>query len=413
MMKFSRLNKWILTEKCYQWEALDNNGMRVKGKHVFPTDIDFKQFITQQKLTLIHYRTKSHITLQFFSKKSQQKKQAAQFIHELTELLKSDLTLGDALHILAKTHSHSPMKKLIDRTKANIEKGMDLSQSLQQEGGQFDQVSTSLIAAGEQSGNLATLCQTLTTHLFAMQALRNKIKRALYYPATILIVALIISLGLIWFAVPQFQNVYRSLGSKLPPLTQKIIHISNHLHHYLPVGFTTIVAFLFLARILYLRNETLRLTWQRISLQLPWINRWTQLRFLSQWSKVLATTLKAGLPVLTCLQLCERSTNNSALQQQLKKVTTDVSTGQPLFYALSKQTPFPKKVSSLIEIGEASGNLADTLQHLSNQYQQKLDEKISSFTKLLEPIIMIILAAIIGTIVIALYLPVFNLGHAI
>ena len=162
-----------------------------------------------------------------------------------------------------------------------------------------------------------------------------------------------------------------------------------------------------------MRNKTRGLAWQRFILQVPWLNRWQQIGFLTQWTKVLATTIQAGLPLLECLKLSERSTHNEALQQQLKKITANVAAGDNLANAITKHTIFPQQVHSLIQIGEQSGNLHTTLNHLAKQYQQKLNQKISSFTKLLEPAIMLILAIIIGTIVIALYLPVFQLGNAL
>src|SRR3990167_498267 len=373
--------KWLSIQKCYIWQALDHHGIRVNGKQIFDSLENFHAYIDQQHYTLLSHRTKIHIQFHFFEKKTHlHKQQTTQFLHELTELLQSDVTLSDALHLLSQTHMQSPLKNLVDRTKLNIEKGMELSRSLSQEQGRFDHVCTGLIAAGERAGNLSAMLKILTTHLFAMQALRQKMIRALYYPATVLIIACVITLGLIWFAVPQFQNMYRSLGSKLPALTQSIIHVSNRLHHDLPIGFTVIVGFLLLLRIVYLRNTTLRLAWQRFILQVPWLNRWQQIGFLTQWTKVLATTIQAGLPLLECLKLSERSTHNEALQQQLKKITANVAAGDNLANAITKHTIFPQQVHSLIQIGEQSGNLHTTLNHLAKQYQQKLNQKISSFT---------------------------------
>lgn len=394
----------------FQWQGLNTNGQRLQGKITAVTKQEAITILIQQKITPLKL---SKIWKPFEFNKKIKSKHIADLTHEFATLLQAGIPLSKTFEILIASAGHDLIKELLQTMQKNINNGKSFAQTLRSIPQHFDDLYCGLIDAAEQSGSLVEIFQILAKHQDRSIHFQSKLVKALIYPATVLCIAMLICCGLLIFVIPQFQNVYQGFGASMPPLTQFIIKLSNELRKYGWLISFLILTFIIFIRHISNRSQRCKYFWQWLLLKLPIIGPIVHISIINRFTLCMASMTASSVPLLKALKISSSIVQNYLYENDLKEVMQRVITGTAFAQALQSCKFFPLRVSQMIAVGENSGTLATMLQKVSITYQNSLEQKLDHLSKLLEPVIMIVLAVLIGSLIIALYLPVFKLGTVI
>lgn len=396
-------------QKNFIWHGIDAKGFRAKGELLAQNTQAAKATLSQQKITVLKLTRK--LEIHWFSAKNNIKHtDITEFSIEFSTLISAGIPLSTALHIMTESTKKTVMKNMLTSIKKQIENGRLLSESLQSQGDHFDDFFCNLIHVGEYSGTLDRMLQHIATHREKIATLKKKIKKALFYPGVVLAVALIITCAMLIIVMPQFAHLFQSVGAELPVLTQRVIQSAEFMRQQggLLCG-VGIVGF-FLLKMTVRHYQSCRYFLDRFWLKWPLIGNMLSDAIFARCLHTLATTLQAGLPVLEALQLTANMASNSLYTQGFHTVCQQIKNGQTLHKALQNTQLFPSRVIQMVSIGEESGRLDEMLQKLADFFAERLDDKVENLSQLLEPALMIFLCVLVGTLVVAMYLPIFRLS---
>jgi len=400
---------FVQQEKLYLWEGISEDGSKKKGLVEAKSKKKLKNALKEKGIVPLKIKRRAK---PFLAKKVS-KKQLCFFTKELLHLLKTGIPLNQSLNIIYKSQKSFAFKQVIESIKLTIENGESFSNTLKKFPQYFDALYCSIIQVGEQSGKLEESLTHLARHQKRMEDLKQRVKRALAYPLTVLFVAILITLVLLIFIVPHFQSIFANFNVELPPLTRAIIGLSNIVRYDMDqIG---IWFFLIITIIWLLKQYSSRFAQfcAEIPLHLPGIRKIIRLNLLANWHQSLASTVSAGLPLLEALKISEQIVPNKIYQEKLKEVIREISEGKNFHQSLAKTKLFPESTIQLISISEERGKLESTLTSIANEYEKRLDNMANQFSKLLEPIITIIVALIAGVLIVSMYLPVFQIGNVL
>ncbi|WLH80146.1 type II secretion system F family protein [Pseudomonas sp. FP2335] len=394
----------------YAWEGINRKGHRVSGQTVGHNPALIKAQLRQQGICPERVRQRSRV----FPDLAPPIKSAdiALFTRQLATLLKAGIALLQALDILAEGWENRRMQVLIKSLKQEIAGGSNLATALRKQPRHFDALYCNLIAAGEQAGALETLLERVALHLEKTQQLKARIKKAMTYPAAVLVVAGVVSTLLLVHVVPQFQTLFAGSGGKLPGFTQVVIALSEFLRNawwLLALGLGTAVAGL---RRAYRVSPGFRHRLQAGLLKAPLAGTLLKKSAVARYARTLSTTFSAGVPLVQALDSVACAVGNGPFRQAIERLRDDVSTGIQLNQSMTTSGLFPAMAIQMTVIGEESGTLDRMLEKVANHYEADVDTLVDHLTSLMEPLIMVILGGIVGALVIAMYLPVFQLGSA-
>lgn len=394
----------------YAWEGINRKGRRVSGQTVGHNPALIKAQLRQQGICPERVRQRSRV----FPDLAPPIKSAdiALFTRQLATLLKAGIALLQALDILAEGCENRRMQALVKSLKQEIAGGSNLATALRKQPRHFDALYCNLIAAGEQAGALETLLERVALHLEKTQQLKARIKRAMTYPVAVLVVAGVVSTLLLVHVVPQFQTLFAGSGGKLPGFTQVVIALSEFLRNawwLLALGLGTAVAGL---RRAYRVSPGFRHRLQAGLLKAPLAGTLLKKSAVARYARTLSTTFSAGVPLVQALDSVACAVGNGPFRQAIERLRDDVSTGIQLNQSMTTSGLFPAMAIQMTVIGEESGTLDRMLEKVANHYEADVDTLVDHLTSLMEPLIMVILGGIVGALVIAMYLPVFQLGSA-
>jgi len=394
----------------YAWEGINRKGRRVSGQTVGHNPALIKAQLRQQGICPERVRQRSRV----FPDLAPPIKSAdiALFTRQLATLLKAGIALLQALDILAEGCENRRMQALVKSLKQEIAGGSNLATALRKQPRHFDALYCNLIAAGEQAGALETLLERVALHLEKTQQLKARIKKAMTYPVTVLVVAGVVSTLLLVHVVPQFQTLFAGSGGKLPGFTQVVIALSEFLRNawwLLALGLGTAVAGL---RRAYRVSPGFRHRLQAGLLKAPLAGTLLKKSAVARYARTLSTTFSAGVPLVQALDSVACAVGNGPFRQAIERLRDDVSTGIQLNQSMTTSGLFPAMAIQMTVIGEESGTLDRMLEKVANHYEADVDTLVDHLTSLMEPLIMVILGGIVGALVIAMYLPVFQLGSA-
>ncbi len=332
------------------------------------------------------------------------------FFRQLSVILQSGISLSQGLELLSENISNVAFSECIKNIASNLSSGKDLSNSLKDYPRIFDSIIIGLIEAGEAGGVLSEVLDRIASLLESKSKIKGQITGALIYPVILLVLALTVSLGLLIFIVPTFEELFNGLGAKLPALTQFMLNLSRLVTSLNFIIFTPIVLFIssFLFK-QYYSTKSGRNFIDKLILSLPLFGDLILKSELASMSDTFSTLTNSGLNITDSLAKCQISASNQIMKNTIHKSILMVTEGQPLSYSFSTSKFIPKLFTSMIKIGEETGELSFMIEKLSDFYKRELDETINVLTKLMEPAVIFIVSAIVGTIVIALYLPMFSL----
>jgi type IV pilus assembly protein PilC len=335
------------------------------------------------------------------------------FTRQLATMMKAGVPLLQSFDIVARGHANPAVSRLLLDIRADVETGTSLSQAFKRYPQYFDKLFCNLVNAGEQAGILDDLLARLATYKEKTLALKGKIKSAMFYPAAVLAVAVIVTAVIMIWVVPSFKSVFESFGAELPLPTLFVIWLSDQFVAYWPIVFggTAISAFLFVRS--WKRSASMQAATDRLLLKLPVFGPVIMKAVVARWTRTLATMFSAGVPLVESLDSVGGASGNAVYHEATQKIALSVSSGTSLAVAMQQVQVFPAMATQMAAIGEESGSLDEMLRKVAEFYEEEVDAAVASLSSLMEPIIMVFLGGLIGGLVIAMYLPIFKLGSVV
>ncbi len=393
----------------FLWEGRDKRGQRVKGNTMAPDEAAVRADLRRQGIAPSRVRRKRE------SLKGGKPNAAdiAVFSRQLATMLIAGIPMVQSFEIVASGVDKPSLRALILAIKADVESGTSLYEALAKHPLYFDDLFVNLVRAGEQAGALDTLLDKIATYKEKSEATKKKVKKALFYPAAVLIVAAIVTTVLMIFVIPEFQKLFKGFGANLPAFTQFVINISNALrHHGIWIALVIGAAgwtFMYFQK----RSRKMREVLDRMSLKIPIIGPILNKAAISRYARTLSTMFAAGVPLVEALESVAGATGNIVYENAVLKMRDEVATGQRLQRAMETQGVFPNMVVQMIAVGEEAGSLDEMAAKVAVFYEAEVDNAVDSMSSLLEPLIMVILGVIVGGLVVAMYLPIFQLGNVV
>lgn len=335
------------------------------------------------------------------------------FSRQLATMIESGIPLVQSFDIVAKGQSNKRLKDLIEDIKHDVETGLTLAETLQKRSVYFNELFCNLVDAGEKSGSLDIMLNKIATYKEKIETIKKKIKKALTYPMAVIVVAFIVTAGLLIFVVPQFETLFKGFGADLPAMTKAVVHMSKFFqsYWYLILGSLAAMIYSFIYAQKHLPNFAQGI--DRALLKFPIVGPIIEKAAIARFARTLSITFAAGLPLVEALKSVAGATGNIIFSKATERIREEVSTGQQMNKAMENTHLFPNMVTQMVAIGEESGALEKMLGKVADFYEEDVDNSVDSLSSLLEPIIMSILGILVGGLVVAMYLPIFKLGSAI
>ena len=390
----------------YAWEGINQQGLRVSGINHASNDALVIEQLRHQAITPLKIQKKFFL---FSSHQRIRNTDILDFSRQLATLIESGIALVPALQIIADGYDQPQMHALIMNIKQSVESGKNLSDALKQHPQYFSRLYCNLIATGEHVGALASVLKELVCYQEKLIALTRKIKKALFYPITVLSIAFAVTITLLVFVVPQFQNLFANFGAVLPIYTQAVIHLADFLQAY---GWVLLSCggLLFLLFQWSKKQTVYAKKIDAFKLKIPILGVLLQQAIIARFTRTLAITGAAGLPIADALAMVAASCDNLIYTTAILQCSDQVTMGLSLQQVLLGTQLFPSRVIQMVSIGEETGSLPIMLTSIADYYENAVDHSAETLSKLLEPLIMVVLGLIIGGLIVAMYLPIFRLG---
>jgi len=398
--------------KLFVWEGTDKRGVKMKGEQSAKSENFVRAELRRQGITPVSVRPKPKPLFGGAGKRVTPG-DIAVFSRQLATMMKSGVPIVGGLEIIAGGQKNPKAKELYNDIRTSIEGGSSLHEALSKHPVQFDELYRNLVHAGETAGVLETVLDTIASYKENIEALKGKIKKALFYPATVIAVAILVSAVLLIFVVPQFQNVFKSFGADLPAFTRMIIAASDFM-----ISYWWLVLFVVggsVGGLVFLKKRSLAFQHllDRLILKLPVIGQIMHNSAIARFSRTLAVTFQAGVPLVEALDIVSGATGNSVYEQAVKRIRDDVAVGYQVNVAMRQVNLFPHMVIQMAAIGEEAGALDAMLYKVAEFYEAEVNNAVDALSSLLEPLIMIFIGGIVGCMVVGMYLPIFKLAAAI
>ena len=396
-------------QMTYLWEGKDKKGKVVKGEMRAVGDSFVSATLRRQGITVTKVKKQSA----FASKGKITDKDITLFTRQLATMMKAGVPLLQAFDIVGKGHNNPAVAKLLGDIKADVETGSSLSTSFRKYPLYFDNLFCNLVGAGEQAGILDTLLDRLATYKEKIQAIKGKIKSALTYPISIIVVAFVIVAIIMIFVIPAFKDLFSSFGADLPLPTLIVMAISEFFVTWWWAIFGSIGGGVWFFFYTWKRSEKMQSTMDRLMLKLPIVGEIIRKATIARFARTLSTMFSAGVPLVEALDSVAGAAGNRVYFDATKRIQSEISTGTSLTVAMQNANVFPNIVLQMTAIGEESGALDSMLSKVADFFEGEVDDAVASMSSLMEPVIMVFLGTIIGGLVVAMYLPIFKMGQVV
>jgi type IV pilus assembly protein PilC len=393
----------------YTWEGKDKKGKLIKGEMKAAGDAFVNATLRRQGISVIKVKKQSG----FASKGSVSEKDITLFTRQLSTMMKAGVPLLQSFDIVGKGHSNPAVAKLLADIKADVETGSSLSTAFRKYPLYFDALFCNLVGAGEQAGILDTLLDRLATYKEKILAIKSKIKSALFYPISIVVVAFIITAVIMIFVIPAFKELFSSFGADLPMPTLVVMAISDVFVEWWWAIFGTLGFGLWFFFYTWKRSLRMQATMDRLILKIPVFGPLIRKATIARFARTMATMFAAGVPLVEALDSVAGASGNRVYFDATKKIQSEISTGTSLTVAMQNTNVFPNMVLQMTSIGEESGSLDAMLSKVADFYEAEVDDAVDALSSLMEPIIMVVLGVLIGGLVIAMYMPIFKMGAVV
>lgn len=395
----------------FKYVGTNRNGKKVNGETTSKSLELAKAQLRKQGIIVENIRPKGKPLFQ--TKKSIKALDIAIFVRQLATMMKAGVPLTQSFEIVADSLENPSMKELVLKLKADIESGSTFAAALRKHPRYFDDLFCSLVESGEQAGALETMLERVAIYKEKSELLKAKIKKAMKYPIAVVIVAIVVTAILLIKVVPVFAALFEGFGAELPAFTQLVVNMSNWLvAYYIPLFIILggiVIAFMEAKK----RSKKFRNFLDRLTLKLPIFGKIAYNAIIARFSRTLSTTFAAGVPLIDALDSTAGATNNIVFYNATQQIKNDVATGQQLQFAMRTTNLFPSMVIQMVGIGEEAGSLEEMLDKTATYYENEVDNAVDGLTSLMEPMIMAFLGVVIGGLVIAMYLPIFQMGNVV
>jgi type IV pilus assembly protein PilC len=396
----------------YAWEGTDKKGSRITGETRATNVAMARADLRRQGVNPLKIRKKA--TSVFSNRKKKiTSGDIAVFSRQLATMMSAGVPLVQAFEIVGRGHENPSMQELILSIKGDVEGGTSLADSLKKHPLYFDDLFVNLVRAGEHAGVLEDLLNKIATYKEKTESIKGKIKKAMFYPAAVVAVAIIVTAIIMIVVIPQFEGLFSSFGSDLPAFTRLVVNISHFVQSWWWAMLLGFVGLVYLFIYTWKRSRPFRQTIDKMLLKVPVIGAILHKSAIARFARTLSTMSAAGVPLVEALESVAGATGNIVYGDAVLRMREDVATGQSLQLSMKQRNIFPNMVIQMVSIGEESGSLEDMLSKVADFYEEEVDNAVDAMSSLLEPLIMVVLGTLIGGLVIAMYLPIFKMGSAI
>jgi type IV pilus assembly protein PilC len=396
----------------YSWEGTDKKGSRISGETRATNVAMARADLRRQGVNPLKIRKKA---ASLFSNRKRKitSGDIAVFSRQLATMMAAGVPLVQSFEIVGRGHENPSMQELILTIKGDVEGGTSLADSLRKHPLYFDDLFVNLVSAGEHAGVLEELLHKIATYKEKTESIKGKIKKAMFYPAAVIVVAIIVTAVIMIFVIPQFEGLFSGFGADLPAFTRLVVNIAHVVQDWWWAMLLGTIAFGFAFAHIWKRSRPFRQTVDKILLKVPVIGNILHKSAIARFARTLSTMSAAGVPLVEALESVAGATGNVIYGDAVLRMREDVATGQSLQLAMKQRNLFPNMVLQMVSIGEESGSLDDMLAKVADFYEEQVDNAVDALSSLMEPLIMVILGVLIGGLVIAMYLPIFKMGSAI
>lgn len=396
-------------EITFLWEGKDKKGKLIKGEMKATSDSFVNATLRRQGISVTKLKKQSS----FASKGSVSEKDITLFTRQLATMMKSGVPLLQSFDIVGKGHSNPAVAKLLGDVKADVETGSSLSGAFRKYPLYFDALFCNLVGAGEQAGILDSLLDRLATYKEKILAIKSKIKSALFYPISIVVVGFVITAIIMIFVIPAFKELFSGFGADLPAPTLVVMAISDIFVAWWWAIFGSIGFGLWFFFYTWKRSLSMQATMDRLILKMPIFGDLIRKATIARWTRTLSTMFAAGVPLVEALDSVAGAAGNRVYYDATKKIQSEISTGTSLTVSMQNSGVFPNMVLQMTAIGEESGALDSMLSKVADFFEAEVDDAVDALSSLMEPIIMVVLGGLIGGLVIAMYMPIFKMGQVV
>ncbi|PCI62959.1 MAG: type II secretion system protein F [Gammaproteobacteria bacterium] len=399
--------------EVFLWHGVNRKGKKINGELSAINAIELKAQLRKQGITPSKVKKKPKPLFGMSGDKNIVPMDIAMVTRQIATMLGAGVPLVQTIEMIGKGHDNGNMRKLLGDIANKLSSGIPLSECLRDHPLYFDDLYCDLVASGEQSGALETIYDRIATYKEKAEALKSKIKKAMTYPIAVLIIAGVVTSVLLIFVVPVFQEIFAGFGAELPAFTLMVIGISEFMQEYWYLGLAGIFAFIWLFKRAHRNSLSFRDSMDRKILKIPVIGELLEKAAVARFARTLSTTFAAGVPLIDALDSAAGASGNAVFRYAILEVKAEVSSGMQMNLAMRNCQIFPDMVVQMVAIGEESGAVDDMLAKVANVYEQQVDDAVDGLTALLEPMIMAVLGVVIGGLIIAMYLPIFQIGKIV
>lgn len=402
----------VTKQQRFIWEGANQQGQRIKGELNAKSSNLVKAELRRQGITPLKVRKKPMPLLSWYRKKISPK-EITIFSRQLSTMISAGVPVVQSLEVIDQGHENAAMQALILNIKKEVEGGGTLADALRKHPKQFDKLFCSLVHAGEQSGTLEVLLDKIALYKEKIEAIKGKIKKALFYPIAVVIVAFIITTILLLFVIPQFQILFQNFDADLPTLTLWVLKLSDLFQQWWWAIFGVISTLFYSLIEIRRRSHKVNYLFDQLLLRLPIISAILKKAIIARYARTLSTMFAAGVPLVEAMDSVANAAGNAVYTKAILRIRDEISIGNQLQAAMRNSQLFPHMVVQMVAIGEEVGSINQMLTKVANFYEEEVDNALEALSSLLEPFIMAILGVLVGGLVIAMYLPIFKMGSVV
>jgi type IV pilus assembly protein PilC len=396
----------------FLWVGIDKRGVKLKGEYSAKNPSLVRAELRRQGINPTSVKTKAKPLFGAAGRRVKPR-DVAVFSRQIAVMMAAGVPMVQGFEIIAGGQTNPRMKNMLTDIKTNIEGGATLAESLHKYPVQFDELYCNLVKAGEQAGVLDTVLETIASYKENLERLKSKIKKAMFYPAMVLTVAVVVAAILLIFVVPQFDMVFKNFGAQLPAFTQALINLSKFMVAYWWLIALWIIGTIVGLIFLYKRSPRFAHFMARAVLKLPIIGQILHQSAIARFARTLGVTFAAGVPLVEALDSVAKATGSPVYNDAVKRIREDVAVGHQLQLAMRQTNLFPNMVVQMVAIGEESGALDKMLYKIAEFYEEEVNNAVDALASLMEPFIMVVIGVLVGSMVIGMYLPIFKLAAVV
>lgn len=392
----------------FVWEGINQKRMTTSGEIEAPTIAQARALLRQRGMRITKLKRKPK---PLFSRTKPIKTVDISFAsRQMATMIGAGIPIAQTLRAIGRGHENASMEKLMLELGREVESGTSLSSSLSKHPQYFNRLFTSLVEAGEESGKLDTMLDRVATYNEKIEAIKSKVRSAMMYPAIVLLISILVTILLLLFVIPQFEALFQGVGADLPMLTRTIVDMSRWMQDMWFIFLAAIIAMVVGFIFAYRRSEKLQFTMDRILIRLPGIGTILRKSALARFARTLSIIFGAGVPLVDGMKTVAASTGNRVYQNAVLDVKAEVSTGRSLESSMANTKVFPNMMLQMVASGEESGELEVMLDKVADFYEREVDDSVEALSSIIEPVMIVLLGGIIGTMVLAMYMPIFKLA---